>query len=445
MKKSAFLQSEGFKKYFANTSWMLLERVISLGSAFFLGIYIANYLDDSAFGLFNYSRSFAGIITVVASLGIDTILVRNILNDPAGRDRILGTAFTVKLLGGFISLGIIAIANQFADHDTLTKYMVLIIGSSVLFESFNVLNGYFQSQVMSKYVVYVEITKTILSAIIRFLLVQFKMPLIYFAVVVSLEMMISAIGWVYFYSIKFDFITRWKFSWPYAKEVLRDSLPLVFNNFVVLIYMRIDQIMIKHLLDNKAVGHFAAALRLSEVSFMIPSVIVGSLFPAIINAKKTSQDLYNTRVQNLYDLLVCISLCIAIPTTLLASFAVDLLFKESFHPAAGVLVIHIWSNVFVGLGVASGSWLLAENLQKISIYRTALGAVINVILNFILIPAYGINGAAIATVVSQAVASYFGYLISPKTWIVFWMQTRALLLLNVFTHIKNFTSSEKNT
>jgi len=181
-------------------------------------------------------------------------------------------------------------------------------------------------------------------------------------------------------------------------------------------YMRIDQIMIKMMLNNQAVGQYAAAVKLSEAWYFIPIVITQSLFPAILSAKKHSEELYNTRLQQLYDIMVWMAICVALPTTLLSDWVITFLYGPDFSQAGIVLAVHIWAGVFVFLGVAGGNWLLAENMQMFGLIPTGLGAIINIVLNLIFIPRWGIPGSAIATLISHMIAAYLGYGFTKKTF-----------------------------
>ena len=185
------------------------------------------------------------------------------------------------------------------------------------------------------------------------------------------------------------------------------------------------------MLDASAVGHYAVSVKITKIWNFLGVAITGSVFPAIINAKKKDSNLYLSRLQNLYDMMAGTGILIGLAITFAAPVLVVAIFGPSYEPSIGVLKIQIWAILFVFLGVSSSKWLVAENLQKITLYRTALGAVINVIMNLILIPSMGIKGAALATVVSQAIASYLGYAISRKTWTVFIMLTKSLFLVNV--------------
>jgi PST family polysaccharide transporter len=194
--------------------------------------------------------------------------------------------------------------------------------------------------------------------------------------------------------------------------------------------------MLGQMVGDEAVGIYSAAVRISEVWYFIPMMIVASVFPAILEAKKRSEAQYYQRFQHLYDLMVWLSVAVALPMTFLSTPIVTLLFGESFSASGTVLAIHIWAAVFVFLGVASSKWFLAENRQMLNFQRTALGAVVNVILNFLLIPDFGPIGAAIATVVSYATAAFLFDVAQQETRQMFAMKVRSLNLVASLARIR---------
>ncbi|MDR3491374.1 MAG: flippase, partial [Gammaproteobacteria bacterium] len=212
-----------------------------------------------------------------------------------------------------------------------------------------------------------------------------------------------------------------------AKMMLRNSWPLILSGIAISLYMRIDQIMIKEMLDEKAVGLYSSAVRLSEAWYFVPVIVTSSLFPAIVNAKKISEDLYNKRLQRLYLIMIYTAVGIALPVTLMAKTIVVTLYGIHYQDAGLVLSIHIWAGVFVGLGVANGPWFLSENLQKLATINTLMGAAVNVVLNYFFIPIYGIEGVAFATFISYGVAAYLALFMHKKTRVQFYKITSALL------------------
>jgi O-antigen/teichoic acid export membrane protein len=396
----------------------------------FVGIWVARYLGPEKFGLLSYAQSFVGLFSAIAALGLNGILVREIVKYPERENELLGTAFALKLAGAFLTLLILYIAIHFTSNDQYTNTLIFIIASAVVFQAFNVVDMYFQAKVMSKYIVFANSFSLLISSIVKILLILNEAPLVFFAYVVVFDSVVMAFGYVYFFIKNSTFnILHLTFSKSIAIDLLRDSWPLILSGMVVAIYMKIDQVMIKEMLNDKAVGNYAAAVRLSEAWYFIPMVISSSLFPAILNAKKSSEELYCERLQKLYDLMVWMAIAIAIPMTFLSDWVVGFLFGSRYSEAGGVLMIHIWAGVFTALGVANGKWIISENLMKNGMIRTTIGAAVNISLNYLMIPALGIKGAAWASLISYFVANYFGLLFYSKTRKCFWQQTRSFNII----------------
>ena len=402
----ALKNHQGFMKYFKNTSWLLAEKILRMLVGLFIGVWIARYLEPTQFGLLSYAMSFVGLFLAFATLGLDGIVVREFLNNDSKENELLSTVFILKLFGSLLVLTLLEIAINLTENDGLTNTLIFIIASATIFQSFNTIDFYFQSTVQSKYVVFSSIIMLLLSSTVKISLILFKAPLISFAWVILFESSILALGLIYFFLNKSGVKFSFKYNNQIAIGLLKDSWPLILSGLVISIYMKIDQIMIKEMLGLEQVGQYAAAVQLSQAWYFIPMIVSSSLFPAILNAKKNSEELYKQRLQKLYDLMVISSLVIAVPTIFLSDFIIDLLYGDKYEQAGTVLAIHIGASIFVFLGVASSKWFIAENLQLYSFYRTLAGLIINITLNYVLIPLYSIYGAAVATLISQAVAAY---------------------------------------
>jgi len=420
--------NQGAMKYLKNTSWLFGEKILRMTVGLFVGIWVARYLGPEQFGLFSYAQSFVGLFAAIATLGLDGIVVKALVNDQGQRERLLGTAFVLKLLGAVLVLLLLATSVFFQSNDLQTNTLIFIIASATVFQSFNVIDFYFQSTVLSKYVVYSNVFSLLLSSVIKVILILNQAPLIAFAYVILFDSLVLASGFIYFYVLKHLSILCWHFDKVVAKSLLKESWPLILSGLVISMYMKIDQVMIKNILGNADVGQYAVAVRLSEIWYFIPIIISSSLFPAILNAKNISNELYYSRIQQLYDLMAWSAISIAIPMTFLSDWMINLFFGTQYSEASGVLMIHIWSAVFVFLGVASGKWFIAEGLQRYSFYRTLVGAILNIGLNLVLIPQHGIYGAAIATLAAQIFASYLFNVINEKSRITFILHSKALLL-----------------
>ena len=422
----------GFRKYFANTSWLLGERALRIAVSLFVGIYVARYLGPERFGLLSYALSFVGIFVALATLGLDEVVVRELIKTPEQREKILGTSFLLKLVGTLLMWAAILVAIPLTENDLQTNILIIIIAFGTVFQAFNVIDLNFQAKVKSKYVVHAQFVQLIISSIVKIILVVNEAPLIWFASVYSLDVIVLAMGLVFAYLYNGDNIFSWKWSFETSKYLLHDSWPLILAGVVISVYMKIDQVMIKEMLGAKEVGLYAAAVKLSEAWYFIPMAIASSLFPAIINAKVYQKEVYYHQIQKLYDLMVWIAIAIALPTTFLSTLVVEFLYGKEYLGSSSVLIIHIWTAVFVFLGVASSKYLLAENFIKKTFYRTFIGALLNIIMNYYLIGIIGIQGAAISTLVSHFFAAYFYDILDKDLRIMFIMKTKSLFFYSLY-------------
>ena len=430
-----FFARPGFRKYFANTSWLLGERILRMAISLFVGIYVARYLGPERFGLLSYALSFVWLFSSLASFGLDDILVRELVQRPEQRNNLLGTVFWLKVCGTAVMGIAIAAVLQFMAEDQRTCWMIVIIAFGFLFQATNVIEFYFQAQVQSKFTVRAQVVQLLITSLFKIYLVWNKAELVWFALALMLDQAVVAVLFLLMYHWKIEWFPFFSFQWKHAKKLMIDAWPLIFTGMVVSVYMKIDQVMLKEMLDAKAVGVYASAVKLCEAWYFVPTAVMASLFPAVIEARKKSETVYDERIQKLYDLMVWGSVAIALPTTLLADWVILILYGTDFQEAADVLRIYIWAGVFVSLGVASSKWLVTENLQRYLFYRTALGAVLNISCNLWLIPIYGIRGAGFATLISYFIVAYASLGFFKKTRGNFWAATCSLNPYTTFQRV----------
>ena len=422
--------SKGFKKYLANTGWMFFEKVLRILLAFTVSIFLARYLGPSDYGLFNYVLSFTGLFTILSSFGIEGILTRELVKSPDKADELLGTCFRLRLIGSFLSIVLTISAAILIEEPLSTLFLIIIISSGTFFQSITVVEQYFQAKVEAKKNVIAQSSSFFITSVLKIILILFEQPLVMIVFAHVSEFIFLSIGYFIIYFRTGNKFNDWSYSSYSAKKIVKDSWPLMLSGLVISVYMKIDQVMIKNMMTSADVGYYAAAVKLSEAWYFIPMTISASLFPAIINAKSVGRDFYLNRLQKLYDLLAAIAIGIAIPFTIFSEFIIKVVFGSSFMPASSVLTIYIWAGVGTFLGVASSQYLISENLTKLSFYRTLIGMIINVLLNIFLIPRYGINGAAFATLVSYTLAT-FSIGISKSTYKQMIMMIKAVLLINI--------------
>jgi O-antigen/teichoic acid export membrane protein len=415
-------------KAMSNTGWLFGDQILRMAVGLLVGVWIARYLGPEQFGLLNYAMAFVALFGAIASLGLNGIVVRDLVKMPEDANTILGTAFLLQFVGGFLAFGLVLFAIGFArPDDSLSKLMVAVLGFVMVFKSTEVVKYWFESQVKSKYTVWIENGAFLLFAAVKVALILGEASLMAFVWAAFAEGVLVAAGLLGIYAWRGGKLNNWRPHFIRAKILLKDSWPLILSGLAVMVYMRIDQIMLGQMLGDEAVGIYSAALRISEVWYFIPTAIVASVFPSIIEAKKQSESLYYQRLQKLYDLVVFLALAVAVPMTFLSKWLIGLFFGDNYWEAGDVLALHIWTGLFVSMGVASSRWYLIENLQMLAFTRTLIGAFVNILANLLLIPKFGVQGAAIGTLLSQAAAAYLFDFLHPKTRGVFWMKSKSFI------------------
>lgn len=415
-----------------NVSWLTFNRLARLGVGLFVGVWLARYLGPSQFGMYSYTLAIVAVFASIGTLGLHEITIRDFVATPNKSHEILGTAAVLQAVGGVLSYALLLLLIQILHADEpAIKLIVTIFGASLLFKAAGVIRYWFEAKVLSKYVVWTETTAIVLIAGGKILLIILNAPLLAFIIISASEAALIAVALIVAFQWRGSTSAPLAASLPRAKSMLRDSWPLILSALAVMVYMRIDQIMLRKMIDDEAVGLYSAAVRLSEVWYFIPAVIVASVFPSIIRAKHRSKVEYYAKLQKLFTLMALLAIGISIPTLFAAKWVIVLVFGDAYSSAHPILAIHIWASVFVFLSVANSKWFLLEGLQKLILAWTLIGASVNIGLNLLFIPNFGGLGAAWATLIAQAVAGVALNATNRKTRHIFFMQLKAFYPLSL--------------
>lgn len=405
------------------------QRVLTLFVALLVSVWTARHLGPEQFGLLSFAYNLAILFAALSPLGLTRILERDMVSKSAEMKSIISTAFILIILGATTAYIALAFVVELRGYDAVAKRLILILGVIAFLQVNTIFVSYFLSRVKAKPLAISNVIALSISNIVKILFILNDAPLAYFAFGFVLD-------WLLLLPIlllalrKSEVLPRIRyFSFTTARYLIGQSWPYIFTGLLITLYMRIDTVMIKEILGDNSAGQYSAAARLSEGVYFLPLTIIASLYPAIVNAKKNNSKIYEARLKNLYSLMFYLAVFIAFFTSFIAPYAVNILYGENYNKTADVLVIHIWAAVFVFLGVCSGRWLLTENLQVISIANTAIGAIINIILNLIFIPKYGINGAAWASIISYAVSGYLCFALWGNTRRNFILMTQSFFRL----------------
>ncbi|WP_295621680.1 flippase [Chamaesiphon sp. GL140_3_metabinner_50] len=431
--------SPNIRKILANMGWLVGGRILRVAISLFVIAWMARYLGTDGFGTLNYAIALISIFANVAEMGLTHFVVRDAINEPEHRYEILGTAFILRLFSGIASfLLVIATIFWLRPNDPAIRSIVIIMSGSLLFQNFSAIDAWFSSQVQSKYTVIASNVSFIFMTLVRVGLLETNAPLIAFAFTILAEDILGAINLVIAYQKTGQKIQNWRANWLRAGKLLSVSWPLIFSNLSVMIYLYVDQIMLGQLATTKAVGLYAVAVKISENWGFLVLTITRSVTPHIIEAKKISEQLYYERLQNICNLSAVIFYVVAISLTFFSQPLIVLLFGREYGSAGIVLSIHIWSSIWMFFGNIKQVWIATEELTGFALTASFLGAIINIGLNFWLIPIYQEVGAAIATVISYTFTDYVMCFIYRPARKFGWVMTKALAL-NMFAH-KSSTS-----
>ena len=416
-------------KLIRNFGWQSFDKIFRMGVGVVVNVWVIRYLGPEDFGVFSYAAAFAGIFFSVAGMGLDGIVMREISKDIRQKDVVLGTAFRMKLGGGAVSLLVILAAIVvLRPHDLRLILMTGIFGVGLIFNAADVIDFWFQSQVKAKYSVIARSSAFALSSLLKVALIVAGASVVPFVLAAVGETILTAAALIGAYRLTGNHLRRWRSDWPLAKTLLAESWPLILSGFAVFIYMRIDQVMLGGMLDDKAVGIYAAATKFSEIWYFIPTSIMMSVFPVMVTYFQTNRPMFFRKYQTVFSSLAGFSIALALLMTIFSSRLVNLVYGRAFSESGPILAVHIWAGVFVFLGRAGSIWTMINGYQKFSLLAALAGLVVKVVLNRLAIPVYGPMAAAVSMIICQAIAAYLMYAAWSRTRPVFWMMTRALLM-----------------
>lgn len=420
------------KKILSNSTWLFVDKVLRLLMGLVVGAWVARYLGPDNYGVLSYATAFVAIFASIATLGIDGLVVRELSknNDEKYVENILGTAFWIRVLGGCASFVLCVTAIIFVQaNNSEMIILVSIIAAGNIFQSFDTIGLLFQAQVNSRRSVKVKFIAFFIVSILKLIAIVMNSTIIVFALLSVIEIIFGAIGLIIEYKKN---ILKFQMSYKLMRNFLNMSWPIVLSMVCIVIYMKADQILLATYLGERILGVYSSATRLSEICYFIPNVIISSVTPFLVKSYANDKVNYQQNTIKLFNYLVLISYGIAGIITLLAPIIIEMLYGESYKGAEIVLEVHIWSLVFVSIGVGFRQLMIIENKMVFLLLTTVLGAITNIALNIWLIPIYSFYGAVVSLVLSQIIAGYLSTLLYPATRKLFYVQTRALFLIDFF-------------
>ena len=392
------------KKVTKNTIWIMIERVSQMLISLIVGVISARYLGPSNYGILNYGASLVTFFTAICKLGLENVIIKEYVERRKENGKLLGTALVMRLFSSGLSiLAIFIIVYILNPNDNLIILVTMLQSIALIFQAYELIDYWFQSNLNSKYVSIVKITAYIIVSIYKIALLVLKMPVQWFAFSTSLDYIIILM--LMFYMYKRNNGQKLQFSYTEAKYLLKNSYHFIFSGLLVTLYTQMDKIMIGSYYTSQEVGLYSAATTISSMWGFIPEALINSIRPSIFEAKKNSEEVYIKRQKLLYAIIFWTGILFAIVITIFSDLIINILYGKEYIAAKSTLLISAWYPTFAYLGTARAPWIVINNKNKYSKKYMFWGAIINFILNMILIPPLGIEGAAIATLISQIVVA----------------------------------------
>lgn len=406
--------------------WLVAERVVALSAALFVQILIARHLGPSDFGALNYVAAIVALLSPVANLGLNQIVSKALVDKGYTVGRVLGTVATLRGLGALATTSMITACLLYKPLQSDPLFFAAIVSGISIFGSVNFLQYWFSNENKIRFFAFASFVNTLVCALIRLILVLSEADILSFIVMLGVESAGLGLLCVAAYFLaggKAD----WSFDKSISKHLLSRSWILIISGLAATVYMKIDTIMIANISGQAEAGVYSVAARLSEVWYFIPTLVMTALFPAMLSARGSDRGKYERMLQAAFDIMAAMATIVAILVTALGPVFIPWLFGDAYEGSVPILIVHVWSGIFVFMRAPLVNWIMAEDIMSITLMRTFIAMAVNVGLNLLLIPVWGGMGAAVATLIAYATAHYLSLVLDPRTRYMFRMMSLSLL------------------
>ncbi|TIM57129.1 MAG: flippase [Mesorhizobium sp.] len=417
------------KSYFFNSAWMMADSLVARILGLLVTVVVARYLGPEDFGMYAYVMSMVALFGIIGHMGLDGLLIRELLDERRMQSETLGIAFVMKGAGfalavlGLLTFGLLMPGNLPAE-----RWLFVLASLAVAIQPVSaVLGNWFRSRVEARYAVVSNLAGVVAGGAFKVGAVLAGAGVVAVGVGQTLGAAIGAILLVVM------FLRRggpapgtWSFSMRRARTMLGEGVMIFVGSMFAVIYLKIDQVMLRAMQGPETVGIYSIASLLSEALYFIPAAIVGTAFPKLVQINAGDPAAFAERLQDLFDILATSALIVLVGLFALGPLTINLAMGPSYSPAVPIFLVHVLSLPFIFLRQGFSRWVIIKNMAKFSMVTQGAGALLNIGLNLVLIPQFGGMGAAAATLISYAAASYFALLLSPDTQPIFRMMTRSL-------------------
>lgn len=396
-----------------NASWIIGARLAQAIINLIINMLTARYLGPSNYGVVNYAASIVAFFVPIMQLGITNILVQELIEHKENEGEILGTAIVLNVLSAICCVGGVTAFSVIANYGETETIIVCVLYSILLiFQASEVALYWFQAHLLSKYSSIVTLIAFIIVAIYKSFLLITSKGIYWFSVSYALDYLILTVGLLLVYFRLGG--QRFRFSRTTAMRMFHRGKYYIISSMMVTIFAQTDKVMLKLMIDSTSVGYYSAAVTCAGMTGFVFAAIIDSFRPTIFEAQKISKDYFEYRMIQLYSLITFLSLAQSVFMTAFARIIISILYGLSYQPAISALTIVVWYTTFSYYGAVRNIWILAEEKQRYLWPINLSGALVNIALNAVFIPLWKINGAAVASLLTQLFTNVLiGYVIRP--------------------------------
>ena len=421
-----------------NVSWILFQNIYTMLLGLILTGIVARHYGTEGYGYINFGSSFVSLFSFIAIFGTNHIIMKDLSETKFDKGTVLGSNLLVRTILSIIAL----IINQvFAllMYDKKINIIVLLFNINTILCSLDVLVYFAQSRLQNKMISLSKIVSVTFFSISKIIVLVLDLSIEYYVITYLIETIIyNILLFISYKKITKEEIIKWKIDKKYIRNLLKKSKYYAISSLMVTIYLRIDQVMIGTLFQDKSqVGIYSAAVRISEIWTFVPLSIITSYKPVIINSKEKNKDVYKKNLSIAYNIVSIVCFVFVVGIILFGKIGINILYGKAYASSylpLIILTIGIWFGV---LGNIHYIWMMCENKEKYSMFYSFCGSITNIIFNMILIPKYGIFGAAIATLISQIFSNVISFSFFKETRILSKLILKSFNIFNGIRCLKN--------
>ena len=388
-------------KVVQNASWIIVCKIVQSVLGLVVSMLTARYLGPSNFGKINFAASLVAFVSPIMFLGMSEILVQEIVNKPESEGEAIGSSIIMCLCSSFFCiLGICAFVKITSGDEPETLLICLLYSFILIFQAIELIQYWFQAKLLSKYSSINSLIAYLIVAGYRIFLLATKKSIYWFAVANALDSLIIALVLVViYYKIGQN---KLSFSFDRCKTLFSKGKYYIISNLMLVVFAQTDRIMLKMMIDDAATGYYSAAVNSANLTAFVFVAVINSVRPTIFESRKISEDKFEKNVSRLYCVIIYAALFQSLIMSILARPIILILYGKDYMTSISALRIVVWYTAFSYIGGIRNIWILAEGKHKYIMSINLVGALSNVILNYFLIPIIGVNGAAVASLVTQS-------------------------------------------